>query len=358
MPFSPSTLAGLALLLLASLAPAVALAADPAITAEMEKDQPGAHDFAPAGRYDGAHLLAQTVKAFDELTLPAGLVVTDATQTAPHFKSLITARGKVTRTLYIAPAGRSTLEILVNHEDALKAAGYEIAFECAGDACGEGFAKLKYNGDNPDSRVVVEKAGQTRDYLMRAMLEYVKDVRYALMKKSAPGGDSYVGIYVAQMTGGSLGDSSTALTGSEGILIEAVESKAMEQKIVTIKADEIDAKMASEGRIALYGIFFDFDKAMVKPDSKPQIEEIAKLLKASPDLHVLIVGHTDNKGKLAYNQTLSQKRAKAVVDLLVKSYGIPAAQMTAVGIGPAAPLASNDSEEGQAKNRRVELVKM
>jgi len=96
----------------------------------------------------------------------------------------------------------------------------------------------------------------------------------------------------------------------------------------------------------------------VKPDSKPQIEEIAKLLKASPDLHVLIVGHTDNKGKLAYNQTLSLTRAKAVVAMLVKSYGIPAAQMTAVGIGPAAPLASNDSEEGQAKNRRVELVKI
>ena len=193
MPFSRSILAGLALLLLASLAPAAALAADPAIVAEMEKDQPGAHDFAPAGRYDGAHLLAQTVKAFDELTLPAGPVVTDATQTTPHFKSVVTARGKVTRTLYIAPAGRSTLEILVNHEDALKAAGYEIAFECAGDACGEGFAKLKYNGDNPDSRVVVDKASQTRSYLMRAMLEYVKEVRYALMKKSTAAGDSYVG---------------------------------------------------------------------------------------------------------------------------------------------------------------------
>ncbi len=77
MPFSRSILA---LLLLAFLAPATALAADPGIVAEMEKDQPGAHDFAPAGRYDGAHLLAQTVKAFDELTLPSGPVVSDATR--------------------------------------------------------------------------------------------------------------------------------------------------------------------------------------------------------------------------------------------------------------------------------------
>ncbi len=122
------------------------------------------------------------MKAFDELTLPAGLVVTDATQTTPHFKGVVTARGKVTRTLYIAPAGRSTLEILVNHEDALKAAGYEIV---AGDSCGEGFGPLKYDGNKADLRVVVDKAGQTRGYLAQAMLEYVKDVRYALMKKSA-----------------------------------------------------------------------------------------------------------------------------------------------------------------------------
>ncbi len=73
---------------------------------------------------------------------------------------------------------------------------------------------------------------------------------------------------------------------------------------------------------------------------------------------MLIVGHTDNKGKLDYNQGLSSRRAKAVVDALAKSYGVPAGQMTAVGVGPAAPVASNDSEDGQAKNRRVELVKM
>jgi OOP family OmpA-OmpF porin len=351
----PRSLLAAVALLLAALVVRPAGAADPEAVAEMQKDQPGAHDFAAAGRYAGSHLLAQTVKAFDELTLPAGPV---ASEGGAHFKSAVTTRGRVTRTLYVAPAGRSTLEILVNYEDSLKAAGYEIAFECAGEACGEGFAQMKYDGDKPDSRVVNEKAGQVRDYLMRAMLEYVKDVRYALLKKSAANGDSYVGIYVAIMTGGSQGDYSAALAGSEGILIETVEPKPMEQKIVTLTANEIDTKMAADGRIAIYGIYFDFDKAVVKPESKPQLEEIAKLMKANPDLQVLIVGHTDNKGKLAYNQTLSLKRAKAVVDALAKSYGIPAARMTAVGVGPAAPLASNDTEEGQAKNRRVELVQM
>ena len=132
-------LAALAVLL-AVLVVRPAGAGDPEAVAEMQKDQPGAHDFAAAGRYEGAHLLAQTVKAFDELTLPAGPVVSEG---GAHFKSAVTARGRVTRTLYVAPAGRSTLEILVNYEDSLKAAGYEIAFECAGEACGEGFADIE-----------------------------------------------------------------------------------------------------------------------------------------------------------------------------------------------------------------------
>ena len=153
----PRSLLAVVALLLAALVVRPAVAADPEAVAELQKNQPGAHDFAPAGRYEGAHLLAQTVKAFDELTLPAGPVVTDGGEA--HFKSVVTARGRLTRTLYVAAAGRSTLEILVNYEDALKAAGFEITFECAGEACGEDFAKMKYSGDKPDSRVVNEKAG-------------------------------------------------------------------------------------------------------------------------------------------------------------------------------------------------------
>src|ERR1700710_1400698 len=117
-------------------------ASDAAMKAELVKEQPGASDFQPAGRYDGANILAQTVKAFDELILPSGPTVSDATIPKTHFKSIVTAQGRVTRTLYVAPQGRSTLEILVNHETALKAAGYKPVYECSGTACGEDFGKL------------------------------------------------------------------------------------------------------------------------------------------------------------------------------------------------------------------------
>lgn len=335
-----------------------AQATDPRFLAEMNKDQKGASDFPAAGRYEGSHLLAQTVKAYDELVLPSGPAVSDSTQPSPHFKTTVSNRGRVTRSLYIAPTGRSTLEILANHENALKAAGYQVVYECSAAQCGEEFPSLKYNGQNAESRVAVDKTTQIRGFLIQASLEYVKDARYALFRKPGSGGDGYVGVYTASMTGGSMGDSSSALTGYEGVLIEAVEPKAMEQKIVTISANELDSKMSSEGRVAIYGIFFDFNKADVKPESKAQIDEIAKLLKSNPTLHVLIVGHTDNQGQLAYNQGLSQRRALAVVNMLTKSYAIPAGRMTPVGVGPAAPIASNDTPDGQAKNRRVELVKM
>jgi OOP family OmpA-OmpF porin len=328
----------------------------PEAQAELQKDQTGAHDFAPAGRYDGAHLLAQTVKQFDELTLPAGPTTADAANPSPHFATVATARGRITRSLYIAPPGRSTLEIVTNHEDALKHAGFDVAFECGGDKCGENFAKLKYSTDNKDQRIVVDGATQLRGYLTDAMLEYVKDVRYALLKKSGGDGDTFVAIYAAQMTGGSHGDSSDAVAGSEGVLIEAVEPKAMEQKIVTVSATEIDTKLATEGRAIFYGLYFDFDKADIKPESEPQLAEMAKYLTSHPSNNVYVVGHTDNQGKLDYNVALSQKRAEAVAAALAVRYHIDPHRMLARGLGPLAPIAENRDDAGRAKNRRVEIV--
>jgi outer membrane protein OmpA-like peptidoglycan-associated protein len=313
---------------------------------EMTKDQPGASDWSPAGRYEGSYLLAQTVKAFDELTLPSAAIASG------KFKATASGQGKVTRSLYVAPKGRSTLEILANHKQALLGAGFKPVFECGGDACGEGFGRAKFDPNNNEHRVVVEKAGQTRTYLTNAMLEYVKDVRYGLYRR----GDTLVGIYIAQMTGGSNGDSSAALSGYEGVLIESVEPKAMEQKIVTVTASEIDSKVAADGRAIFYGLFFDTDKADIKPESKPQLAEIAGYLAKRPALKAFIVGHTDNAGGLDYNLNLSLRRAQSVVNALQSQYKIASGRLTARGVGPLSPTATNRDDAGKAKNRRVELV--
>jgi outer membrane protein OmpA-like peptidoglycan-associated protein len=115
--------------------------------------------------------------------------------------------------------------------------------------------------------------------------------------------------------------------------------------------------IAATGRVALYGLYFDTDKAELKPESSPSLAEIGKLLKAQPDLKVYIVGHTDNVGGFDYNMGLSQRRAASVVDRLVQAYGIAPARLKPVGAGRIAPVASNDDEAGRGKNRRVEIVK-
>jgi len=135
-----------------------------------------------------------------------------------------------------------------------------------------------------------------------------------------------------------------------------VEEEAMEQEIVA-NAETWRKDLSSEGHVAVYGIYFDTDQAVIKPESEPALQEMAKLLAGDPKLSVFIVGHTDNTGTFEHNLKLSDARANAVAAALTTTHKIAAARLSASGVGPLAPVASNESEEGRAKNRRVELVK-
>ena len=113
--------------------------------------------------------------------------------------------------------------------------------------------------------------------------------------------------------------------------------------------------LGANGSVALYGLTFDTAKSDLKPESEPTLGEMAKLLKNNSTLKVYIVGHTDMVGDAAANIKLSQARAQSVINALV-ARGIAASRLTPFGAGPYAPVASNKTEEGRAKNRRVELV--
>jgi OOP family OmpA-OmpF porin len=136
----------------------------------------------------------------------------------------------------------------------------------------------------------------------------------------------------------------------------AVAPAATKQDLAGVNADTMARSIADTGRIALYGIHFDTDKVEIKPESWPTIEQIARLMKRLPNLKLVIVGHTDNQGGLEYNMDLSTRRAKAVEAALIKGYGIQAGRLAAWGAGYLAPIASNQTKQGRAKNRRVELV--
>ena len=135
-----------------------------------------------------------------------------------------------------------------------------------------------------------------------------------------------------------------------------VEKGAMAQDIVA-NAEVFAQDIKTTGHAAVYGIYFDTGKSVVKPESDAALAEIARLLKGNGGLKVNVVGHTDNVGGIESNMKLSQARADAVIQALTAKHGIAAGRLKSYGVGPLAPVASNDSEEGRAKNRRVELVK-
>jgi len=139
-------------------------------------------------------------------------------------------------------------------------------------------------------------------------------------------------------------------------ILTIVEKAAMVQELVA-SADAFADGLKATGHIAVEGIYFETAKSELKPESTAAIAEVAKLLKGNSGLKLYVVGHTDNAGALDGNMKLSQDRAQSVVQALVKSHGIELARLKAYGSGPYSPVASNDAEEGRAKNRRVELVK-
>ena len=134
-----------------------------------------------------------------------------------------------------------------------------------------------------------------------------------------------------------------------------VESQAMQQEVVA-DAKAMRNEIADVGKTIVYGIYFDTGSNTIKPESEPALAEIVKLLSGSPELKVYIVGHTDNVGTLESNLKLSADRAASVVKALV-ARGVAASRLKSAGVGPYSPVASNDTEGGKAKNRRVEFVK-
>jgi outer membrane protein OmpA-like peptidoglycan-associated protein len=351
-----AALAAVVMGLCAGAALAQAPTVDPRYIAMLAKDAPKAADHPFTRRYEGSNLVGQTVKAFDEISLPSGPAEGKTYDDKRRYSKAEALSGKVTRTIHLAPQGRSSLEVFVNYRDELAAKGFQPVFECAREACGESFVLLKYWWQKKESQIQGEGYEQTRNLTLGAMFDSVVDPRYTLMKKTAVEGDTWVAVLAAQNSGGSFGSYTDLIRNRVSVLTEVVEPRGLERRMTTVSAAEIGSKLSAEGRAVFYNILFDFDKAELKPDSRPQLAEMAAFLKASPQLKVFIIGHTDSKGGLDYNVGLSGKRAAAVAGALTKDHGIAAARLMTRGLGPLAPVATNRTDDGREKNRRVEMV--
>lgn len=136
-----------------------------------------------------------------------------------------------------------------------------------------------------------------------------------------------------------------------------VEKTELEQEIVA-DPKALASDIAATGHASVYGIYFDVDSDVIKPESEPSLKAIADMLKTDPKLKVLVVGHTDMTGTFEHNLDLSLRRAKSVVNALVGQYKIEAGRLKPQGVGPLSPVSTNRTDEGRKLNRRVELVEM
>jgi outer membrane protein OmpA-like peptidoglycan-associated protein len=242
---------------------------------------------------------------------------------------------------YWAPEGRSGLEVFENYKQALAKAGMTTVWTCSGDeACGPNFTNTAVEQMHLDF---------TNTTAGRQGMGDADQVRYILAKLARPQGDIYVAVLAA--------DLEFHTPKRAGAFVAIVEAKPMDTGMITMDAQALEQNLVATGKAVIYGVYFDVDKAEIKPESKPQLDEIAKLLKQHADIKLTITGHTDNQGAADYNQKLSQRRADAIVAALAHTYGIAPGRLTAQGMGASAPVASNATEDGRAKNRRVELVK-
>lgn len=259
------------------------------------------------------------------------------------FAKALRPSGKLTTLAYEIPGNKDALEVIESYRQSLAAAGFHLAFSCDRGRDDGGC------GGYPFASAVADPAigGMRGDKAhIGDLLDAANgNVFYLSATLDRPAGRINVGVLVSRDDGK-----------PAGVLLQMVEEGAMEKGQVTVDADAMSKGLAAEGKIALYGLTFDTDSAKLTPSSDATLKQMSELLHKQPSLKVYIVGHTDDTGALAHNLTLSQQRAESVVKALSTTYGIAANRLGAKGVASYAPVASNHSDAGKAKNRRVELV--
>jgi len=309
--------------------------------AALAADLPGSKDPPGMKRYEDSEIIGYREPRFDEFLVPLG---PPTSQDPPKYTKSLQVEGLVSRYTYVAPAGRTPTELLRNYKLEFQRLDLVTLYE-------KGTSDRGWFGPTLSPIAVEDKIGD--------ILAYNEAQERVLVGKSKDTSPTYYYVFVTSYRDGNMPDRLRSRVTKDRALAElvVVTPQQMEKKMAFVNAGEMSRSLAESGKIALYGIYFDTDKDSVRPDSQTTLQEIARLLTANRGLKVSVVGHTDNQGKPDYNLDLSRRRAASVVRELTSKYGVAVDRLSSFGCGFYAPVASNDTEDGKAKNRRVELVK-
>jgi outer membrane protein OmpA-like peptidoglycan-associated protein len=291
-------------------------------------------------RYEGSELIGYRAPKFDEYLLPLG---PPTSSDPPAYEKSKAIEGQVSYYSYLAPAGRSPAELFRNYKQEFQRLGLQVQYEKAAGQhgwFGPTFDKVATDSD------------------LSQILGYDEADERLLVGKSKDANPSYYVVFVTAYQDGVIPErlQGRVTKGRALAQLVVVAPEVMEKKMTFVNSDDMKQSIRDSGKVALYGLYFDTDKDAVKPESQPTLAEIAKLLNGDPSLRLHVVGHTDNQGKPDYNLDLSRRRAASVLRELTSKYSMTANRLDAFGCGVYSPIASNESEDGRAKNRRVELV--
>jgi outer membrane protein OmpA-like peptidoglycan-associated protein len=257
--------------------------------------------------------------------------------------------GKTTRIIYVGRETQSSLQLFRNFETAFGRMGeFTEIYSCKSAEC----VKSRIGS------AIVWSSGHKIPNVLSGTYGFVAPSTYKepmYVYGTVQKGDAtyHVSVFTATV----LSSTPKQIENRPVAHVEIVEVEDFEPTLETVDADAVSNQLETKGRIALYGILFDFDSAVLQASSASTVAEVAKSLKDNPSMSVYVVGHTDNAGDYTYNRDLSQQRAASVVQVLVDKHGISSDRLLAVGVGPVAPKANNDSEDGRRVNRRVEIVR-
>ncbi|MEM9247724.1 MAG: OmpA family protein [Pseudomonadota bacterium] len=274
-------------------------------------------------RFPGAEIVAEDQQNFTEAP-----VYTGEMKSAFETEAVEMIEGSLRQILFSTPPEASVLEVFRAYQQEIEAAGFSELYACAKEAeCG---GRIPY-------MFATEKNVKFR---------FGEDFRYALYDLTQGEGREIAQLLVQKPREGN----------PTFIVLEVIQTEAEAQTLKMLSASEIGAAIDSTGTAAIYGLEFASGSAELLPASEPVLAEMAGFMQSRPDAEILLVGHTDNVGALDFNLSLSQQRSNAVRDALTSRFGIPAGQLSAHGVGFLAPTAPNTSDDGRARNRRVEMI--
>ncbi len=284
--------------------------------------------------FEGSTLVGEASQDFVELPI----VVTSGASALSTEK----LEGRLYSRVWTKPAEKSPLEVYRSYQRELEAAGFETVTALPNgerrvkSVVWEMFRTAPRFDDRP-YMIDGKKSPRGRLGFLFTFTEW-----YLLARKTTDESTIHVAVMISSK--------------KDLYAVDVLHSAAMETGTVTLNADGLRSALEQSGKVAIYDILFDTNADQIRSESESALQVIAQVLKEHADRRFFVVGHTDGTGDLDHNVSLSNRRANAVVKALVGQHGIAPDQLAPRGVGPLAPVGSNDTEAGRSQNRRVELV--